>query len=169
MVQKLENVELAGTTAVTGTMSLPSGSVKDGSVSSDANDRISGSKVKQQYMVRVLQSDGGLSSTLDEIFYRATSAGTIKSIRFSVETAPTSTIVHTIDILKAADGSGSFSSIITAITINSSTTIQTATAVTVGTSSYSADDRFKVDVSTTGSGTNTSDILIEMLVEENPS
>ena len=166
MANRVDTLEV-GTLVVTSSASLPSGSIGNSQLSTDANKRIDSDKVAQQFPIEVYISNGSVvDGTYD--FYLSRQAGTIKSISIRTEAAPSSTKTHDFVVKKAADA-GSYTAITDSKQISSSTTAQTREAFTVNTSTYSQNDAFQVTITDGGSGTDATGVIVFMHVEETPS
>lgn len=150
------------------TATAPDGSWSDQHISSAAADRITAGKVVHRRTITYEIPNATVVPASDEIHYMAEGAGTIAGLSYSITTAPTSSDTVTIDLLKAADGSSSFSTVLTsAVTINSGTTTSTRAAGTVNTAAYNQYDRFRLTVTSTGS--TEAGLVVNVNMNENPS
>lgn len=150
------------------TSTHPDGFLRGDHVSSAAADRIPVSKVVHR---RILQTDfEPTDATADKTFqYIAGGDGTVNALHYTINSAPTGTDTVTIDLQKAVDGSGAFSTVLTStITVNSGTTTDTRAAGSINTSSYNQYDRFNLVINDSGGGSG-SGLLVSVEFNEEPS
>lgn len=166
---------LRGTTTieqlvVSGTVSLPDGGVSNDEINAGAS--IDSSKLKQRPDMSYAQADGSdvVSETILTRVCRA--AGTLVAIEARVTTAPTGGDKQfTVDIQKASDGSGSWSTLLTGvITFASGDSGNTKKAGTaIGTPTTAAGDALRIVVTASGStGSQGQGLVVTPIYEEAP-
>jgi hypothetical protein len=170
MVQRITGPIEITDASLTGTAYFPSGSVTNTAFSSNTTDRLAATKSDhQRHIVWSTATTATAITATEAIVHIAQGAGTIIGAFVVNETAPTGgDLDYTVDVLKAADGSTSFSTILTgAIASPADGTVGSGTLTTT---TYSQYDRFKFDINTSGStGTNGLGVTVVLILNEAPS
>jgi hypothetical protein len=145
------NLIVNGSFNCTGTMQIPSGTVNDDDVAADAD--ISAVKLRHQHQPATGQANGADVVSRTETVWVAQAAGTIEEVLVRPETAPTGgDKQYTVDVKKAADGSTSFTTVLSSvITVNSSSANGTKQDGVLSVVSYNAGDALQVVVTASGS------------------
>lgn len=153
------------------TFNAPAGSIANTNVSSTAGDRISAEKTEAQYSVVWATATATTTvASVTKTIHAAEAAGTIVGLAVCPESVPDGDYQYTVDIQKAADASGSFSSILSsAEVVDSTSTDYTRQDVAINTTSYSADDRFQIVITASGtSGTQGAGLTVRLTLREEP-
>tara|TARA_R100000808_G_C2129955_1_gene139342 strand:+ start:851 stop:1375 length:525 start_codon:yes stop_codon:yes gene_type:complete len=156
-----------------GNVYVQDGQFDNDAISNDANNRIAASKVIHRVDVNHGQADGADVVSETKLLRVARGDGTLSSFRVRVTTAPTGGDKQfTVDLQKAADGSGSWTtmldSVITMSSADSDDTLETATLVTDPT--YDDGDAIRIVVTASGStGSQGQGFVATAGLEENPS
>lgn len=148
---------------------LPAESVNSDAIQTGAN--LDSDKLESRISKTVVQAPGADVVTGTSYIFVARAAGSIKSIKVRPLTAPTGGDKnYTVDLKRAADGSGSFSTLLTGvITVNSSSVNQTAQNGTlIGSPALLAGDCVQVVITAGGStGSQGQGVVIEVEINEN--
>lgn len=115
---------------------------------------ISADKLQHRHVVRSTQANGADVASSTELLHIAKAAGTVRSVEVRVTTAPTGGDKQfTVDVQKASDGSGSWTSLLTGvITVDSGEADDTKIAGTlVASPSFVEGDAVRVVVAASGS------------------
>ena len=151
----------------------PAGVLTDSEFSSSASDRLTAAKSEHKKKARYTTDEVSTTvASVSKSVFLFNAAGTIEAVKVRPDTAPTGgDLQYTVDVQKAASGSGSFSSILSSVvTVDSSSSDNTEQAGSVQTSDASAGDNLRVVVTTSGStGTQGSGLTVEIDVAEDPS
>lgn len=164
-----DNVVHTGTHQFTNSVDLPTETVTNASVKTAA--AIASTKVIHRTPIVYQQDDGATVVSEDAYLYLARFAGTIQSVEVRPMTAPTGgDLKFTVDVLKAAEGSGSFSSILSAIEdVDSGSTDDTLQEVTIATPGIIDGDCLQISITISGStGTQGSGVIVVINIDENP-
>lgn len=164
-----DNVLHVGTHTFSNTVSLPSNTVSNATVKSAA--AIASSKVIHRTPIIYQQDDVGVVVSADAYIYLATFAGTIQTVEVRPMTAPTGgDLQFTVDIKKAAEASGSFSSILSAAEVVDNTSVDNTLQEAVVTTPGIIDgDCLQISITVSGStGTQGSGVIVAVYVDENP-
>lgn len=171
------NLSFSKSSANPGSVTLPNGSVADAAIASGAAinpAKLAAVELQKEYAQSPGAAGSGTSvaAATQPIHQGNPSMGanTGTILGFTVtpdQTVPGSGISYTVDLQKASSGSTSFSSVLTAtITINNSSTAGVAVAASIASTTYTTGDRFRVVVTTTGSGTQGQGLLAILRVSE---
>lgn len=163
-----------GTVSYTGTMVPPFGSIKNSHVSTSADDRIAATKVVHQFPLKYHQAGGTAVVAATVPLHVAMGAGTIVRVDIRPETVPTGgDLAFTVDVKKAADGSVSYASILSAaeeVSVAESSANGTVQSVVPTTTTYSAGDCLQVVIALSGStGTQGQGVTVVVWVREDPA
>lgn len=105
-----------GSVSFTGSLFMPSGSISNAHISNDANSRIAAAKLVHRYDLAHGQANGADVVTQTQLLRVCKGAGQLKSLEVRVTTAPAGGDKQfTVDVQKAADGSGSWSSLLDSV------------------------------------------------------
>lgn len=165
-------VEFEGTTTFTGTVRMPTGSLTNASFSSSSSDRLTAAKVVHRVDLTYSQANGSNVASETKVLRICRGIGTVKAVKVRPTTAPTGgDKAYTVDVLKAGDASGSWTSLLSSvITVNSSSadnTLQSGTLI--GTPTTAADDSIRIVVTASGStGSQGQGVCVTIFYEENP-
>lgn len=166
------DVEFQGTVSFGGDVGLPAGTVDDTAFSSTSGDRLTYEK-QEHYRQIVYTQDGGTDIvTQTRLVYLAKGAGEVTHVWIRPATSPSGgDKQYTVDVKKAADGSSSFTSILSAaVTISSADTSNTQQAATVTTSTMSAKDCLEIVITASGStGSQGQGLIVVIGIAEQPS
>ncbi|MGB0889602.1 MAG: hypothetical protein ACPGWS_04900 [Solirubrobacterales bacterium] len=156
-----------------GAVYLPDEAVDDDAFSTNANKRLSASKQVHRFDLSVQQDDGSDVVT-DTTFLRiCRGAGELKGFEVRPMTAPTGGDKEfTVDIQKASDGSGSWSSLLNAVeTVDNTSTDDTLQSATLAATPTTADgDALRIVITASGStGSQGQGVIVTAHYEEAPS
>lgn len=160
---------MADTTNITGNVNI-GGSVSVGSLSVRSGT-LSVDRLAHRIASDYSQAIASVVASETKVIRSSYATGSVKAFIVSVDTAPTGgDKAFTVDLQKST-GAGAYASVLSAvITINSSSTAKTAYSATISSASYSANDLFKVIVTTSGStGTQGYGVQATAFFDENPS
>lgn len=165
------DVVFADDVTFVGTAALPDGTVTNAAVNASA--AIAASKLVHRYPLSYSQANGADVASQTMLLHVMRAAGEVVSIEARVTTAPTGgDKAFTVDVLKAADGSGSWTSLLSSvITFNSSDSNDTLEVGTlIGSPTLADGNAIRVVVSASGStGSQGQGLVVTVNVNENPS
>lgn len=147
-----DSITVVGSAVFYGAVSLPAGFLTDAMVASGAN--IDADKLEHRHHIGYDQAGGSDVVSATRMLYIARGAATIKKITARVTTAPTGGDKQfTVDVQKAANGSSSWSSLLsTVITFSSADSNNTKEDGTlIGSPVLSAGDALRVVITPSGS------------------
>lgn len=155
------------------TVSLPANTIGNTEVTTVANDRIDAEKLEHRVDLNHYQADGSdvVSETIPLRVCRA--AGELISIEVRPITAPTGgDKQYTVDIQKAADGSASYATMLSAaIVVDNSSVDETLQAGTlVGTPTTADGDCLQLVITASGStGSQGQGFIVTAVYQEDPA
>lgn len=167
-----DDVEFEGTVTFSGSAVLPAGSVTNSSFSSSSTNRLASEKVVHRVDLEYSQVNGTSVVSETKLLRLCRASGTVLGVKVRPTTAPTGGDKQfTVDIQKASDASGSWTSLLNAVvTVNSSSadnTLQTATLAATPTTA--ANQAIRVVITASGStGTQGQGVLVQVWYEESP-
>lgn len=166
------DIEVQGTASFGGAVGLPANSVTNAVFSTLTTDRLAYTKAVH-YSQKVLSIAPATTVTTQTVaIHMAYGAATISHVWIRPATAPAGgDLKYTVDIQKAADGSGSLSSVLSAaVEISSADSSNTQQAGTVSSASLAAKDVLYVVITTSGStGTQGTGLVVSVGISENPT
>lgn len=173
MATKLEGtIELPGTVTFSGTVYMPNESITNSNVSTSSSHRIAASKLVHRVDLEYNQVNGTDVASETRVLRVCKGAGTFKGVKVRPTTAPTGgDKAFTVDVQTAADASGSWTSILTAVvTVNSSSANNTLQNGTLnGTPVTIADKAIRIVVAASGStGSQGQGVAVSIHYEEAP-
>lgn len=173
MATKLDGtIEIPGTATFSGTVYLPAESVTNSTFSTSSGNRLAASKVVHRVDLEYNQINGTSVASETRVLRICKGAGTFKGVKVRPTTAPTGgDRAFTVDVQKAADASGSWTSILSSVvTVNSSSADNTVQNGTLnGTPTTAADNAIRIVVTTSGStGTQGLGVAVSIHYEEAP-
>lgn len=139
-----------GTTSFGGPVNLPAATVYDQQIGPGAD--IAASKLRHRHPIRYGQKDAADVASETAVRHLSRAAGDIVDFRIRPTTVPAGgNKQYTVDIQKAADASGSWTSLLTApLTVNSSSVANTAVTAVLAILTYSASDAFRIVITASG-------------------
>jgi len=159
--------------SIAGQLSLPDGSVDNAAFSAVASGRLATTKQLHRIDFHYDQAPGSDVVTATKLLRIARGAGTVLGIEVRPITAPTGgDRAFTVDLEKAADGSGSWSSLLSsAVTVNSSSTDNTKQSGTlIGNPTVAAGEAIRLSIAASGStGSQGQGVIVTVWYEEDPS
>lgn len=162
-----DNVTFLGTTTV------PADTIKSSQFSSTATDRLVTSKQVHRIDFNYDQDTGSDVVTDTRMWRVARGAGTVLGMDVRPITAPTGgDKAFTVDFQKAADASGSWSSLLNSVvTVNSSSTDNTKQSATLAaTPTFTAGSALRLVVTASGStGSQGQGVIVSVYIDEDPS
>ncbi len=164
-----DNVVNTGTHKFTNSVELPDNTVTNASVKTAA--AIASSKVIHRAPIVYQQDDAGVVVSEDAYVYLANFAGTIQSVEVRPMIAPTGgDLQFTVDLKKAAEGSGTFSSVLSAAeVVDNTSTDNTLQEVTIATPGILDGDCLQISITVSGStGTQGSGVIVAVKIDEQP-
>jgi hypothetical protein len=151
----------------------PAGAINNSHVSSDANNRIAAAKLIHRIDLHYSQADGADVVAATVLLRICRGIATLLGVELRPTTVPAGgDKAYTVDVLKASDGSSSWTSLLTGvITISSADAADTKQAGTlIGTPTTAAGDAIRVVVATSGStGSQGQGFVLTIYLEEQPS
>lgn len=150
-----------------GSLTVPANSISDAAITG----RITATKLEHQHGVLYEQANGADVASETKMIHLARGAGTIVAVAIRPDTAPTGGDKQfTVDIQKAADGSGTWATILSsAVTIDNTSVDDTVVAGTISTTTYSADDAFRAVITASGStGSQGDGVVVKLWLREQP-
>ncbi len=99
-------------------------------------------------------TNGEIYDTTVPLNIAAISVGTLVSVQVEVDTIPTSTRAHTVDLQKGNAGSGYATVLSAPATIDSSSVIRTVQSAAISSAAAAAGDSYQLVVASSGSGNN---------------
>lgn len=154
-----------------GTVDLPNGTVVDADVSSGA--KIQASKLINRHHLGYGQKDGIDVVSETKLLYIAHAAGTVQRVRVRPTTAPTGgDKKFTVDIQKASNASGTWTSLLTAvITVDSSSADDTyQDGSLIASPTLSGGDAVRVVITASGTtGSQGQGFVVSVHLDEDPS
>lgn len=167
-----DDIEFQGVVSFGGTVGLPAGTVTSNQFSSVTGDRLAYTK-SVHYSQKVLSIAPATTVTAQTVaLHFAYGAGSISHVWIRPATAPAGgDLKYTVDIQKAADGSGTLASVLSAaVEISSADTSHTQQAATVSSASFAAKDVLYVVIAVSGStGTQGTGLVVTLGISENPT
>lgn len=163
-------VTFNGTVAFNGSFTIPDNSVTNSKVIAGAE--LSAAKLQHRHSVRHSQKDSTdvVSETI--LSHVARAAGTVKRVCVRPRVKPTGgDKQYTVDFQKAANGSNSWTSLLTAVltlsnTVGTNDTVSEGTLI--GSPTYSADDAFRWVITATGTtGSQGQGFVSQAFLDEN--
>jgi hypothetical protein len=167
-VNFVNTVTFVGTVNYQGTVNLPDGTVVNADIAASAE--IDTSKQKHRFAVHYGQASGVNVVSATQLVHVARAAGELKSVITRIVTAPNAgDLKYTIDVQKAASGSGSWTTLLTAVIdiadADTDNTVDTATLIASPT--LVAGDAVRVVVTVSGStGTQGQGFVITIEINE---
>jgi hypothetical protein len=156
-----------------GAMYPPSGAINNSHFSADANNRLAASKTVHRIDLHYGQANGADVVAAIQLLRVCRGAGTIVGISLRPTVVPAGgDKAYTVEVLKAADGSGSWSSLLDAVfAVDSADTANTKlVGDLIGTPTVAADEAIRVVVAVSGStGTQGQGFTLSIYLEEAPS
>ena len=173
MANRIEGtVELPGTVTFSGTVYFPAETVTNTGFSTSSSHRLAASKVIHRVDLEYNQINGTDVVSETRVLRICKGAGTFKGVKVRPTTAPTGgDKAFTVDVQTAADASGSWTSILTAVvTVNSSSANNTLQNGTLnGTPVTIADKAIRIVVTASGStGSQGQGVAVSIHYEEAP-
>lgn len=163
-----DTATFSGITQFLNTVSIPAESITNSSIIASAE--ISEDKVRHRHSKEYIQAPGTDVVTATTYIHLCRAAGDLHSVRVRPLTAPTGGDKQfTVDVKKAANGSGSFATLLASvITVNSSSTSQTQQSGTLAADpSLAAGDLIQIVVTASGStGSQGQGVVIELQINE---
>ena len=135
---------------------------------------IEATKLQQQYSFVYQQLAGTDVVAATQNLHVAKAAGTIVGVQVRPETVPTGDYTINVDIQKAADGSGSFATVLSAteeISVSESSVNYTLQDASLGgTLTYAAGDCFQVIITVAGSsGAQGQGLTVDLILRQDPA
>lgn len=162
-----------GPVSFLGAVFLPDGAIQDRHFDDSALDRLAAAKAVQRHTSRHVQAPGAAVVTQTQLLHLARGDGELLGVTIRPLTAPIGgDKQYTIDLQRAADGSGTWASLLNAPyvvdrTRADDTNLAAALAVDP---SYVAGDALRLVVTASGStGTQGDGLLVQVDLEEQPS
>lgn len=148
-----ENAKAVGTTTA---MSIVSGAVAAGTPVIVRHTGVAATQAGKSVVEMEYTNDADTNNEVYDVTIplniAAVSAGTLISVECSVDTIPTSTKAHTIDLQKG-NASNAYATVLTApITIDSSSVARTPQAAAINSATAADGDSYQLVIATTGSG-----------------
>ncbi len=151
------------------TISLPNNTVNDADVQTpSAGQGINATKVNHAVEIAYRQNATGdkaatAAADAGSNVYSARNAGTIVGVRAFSAAAATGGDSVTVDVRKAANGSTSYTTILSSvITLNSGVAANTDTAGTLNVFTYAAGDKFEVIVTASGTSVKGLGVVLDL-------
>lgn len=149
---------------------LPAGSIADDEVAVGA--KVSADKIVHRHLLNYSQKDGTDVVSEAVVLHVAKFAGRLRSVEVRPTTAPSGgDKQYTVDVQKAADGSGTWTSLLNSIvTVDSSAASNTKIAATlVADPSVAAGEALRIVVTTSGTtGTQGQGLCVAIEYDEDP-
>ncbi len=156
-----------------GTMFPPAGAINNSHFSSDANSRLAAAKLVHRIDLHYGQPNGTDVVAATQLLRICRGAGTIVGISLRPTVIPAGgDKAYTVDVLKSADGSASWTSLLDAVfAVDSADTANTKlVGDLIATPTVAADDSIRVVVAVSGStGTQGQGFTLSIYIEEAPS
>jgi hypothetical protein len=163
----------SGNVTFTGNLYPPAGAITSTSFTANANERLATSKQIHRLDMSYQQATGTDVVTATHYLRVCRGAGELLGVSVRPLTAPTGgDKAFTVDVQKASNASGSFSSLLNAVvTVNSSSVDQTEQVATLAATPTTADgDCLRLVVTASGStGSQGQGVVVTLWYEENPS
>lgn len=156
-----------GNVSFSGPVTLPSAVVANATVAAGAD--IDASKHEHRHHVNYFQKSGTDVVAETQALFTAYLAGELIRVAVRPTAVPTGgDKTYTVDIKKAANGSASFTSVLSAVvSVSSADTSGTIKLGTISTVAFVAGDCYQVVVAVAGStGTQGQGVLVELVVDE---
>lgn len=171
MASRIEgDTNFAGKVTFLDTVTLYKDSVTDQHVSPSA--KIQASKLVHRHVLTYVVPDGQAVAAVTRLLHVATAAGKLRRVDVRPTQVPTGDYSYTVDVQKASDGSGAWSSLLNSpITIDASASADTRKSGTPAASpTFSAADALRLVITTAGTaGTQGQGMVVVVEVEEDPS
>jgi len=164
------DIVYTGSIAFGGSLTLPANTIGD--TQANAGSPLGASKTVHRHAVRQLQADGADVASQTTLVFVARAACTITDARVRLSTAPTGgNKQFTVDIKKAASGSVSFSTILSAVfTVDNTKSNGQILTGTLSATTMAAGDALQIVITASGStGSQGQGVLVQITVDENPS
>lgn len=164
----LDDLVVVGDIDARGGVTLPASSITNAMIEDAAE--IDVDKLQRRPTILYTQPAGSDVASETKIVHMVAAAGTIRKIRVRPGAAPAGgDKQYTVDVKKAADGSGSFASVLDAVTtITSADTGHTSQdADLVASPTVAADDVLQIVVTASGStGSQGQGLTVDILIDE---
>ncbi len=161
------------TLTVGSTFNAPPLAIDNAAFSSASTDRLASSKADHQKTVTWQTATTSTTvATVTQSIYLFNAAGTLEKVTVRPDTAPTGgDLQYTVDILKAASGSGSFASVLSSVvTMSSADSDNTAEDGSLTTTAMTAGDCLEIIITASGStGTQGAGATVIVVLTEEPS
>ncbi len=171
MVSRIEgDMNFAGKVTFLDTVTLYKDSITDQHIAPSA--KIQASKLVHRHVLVYAVPDGQSVSAITRLLYLAAAAGKLRRVEVRPTQVPTGDYSYTVDVQRASDGSGTWSSLLSSvITVDSSASADTKKSGTlVASPDLAAGDALRLVITTSGtSGTQGQGLVVLVELEEDPS
>lgn len=162
-------LDVVGAANFHGTVSLPAGTVTNAAV--PANADMDADKLEHRHSKSYVQDGGADIVDATKLIHLARAAGSIKSIKARVTTAPTGGDKQfTVDVQKAADASGVWTSLMTGVitfAAAGSANDTLKTGVLIATPTFTAGSAIRVVIDASGAtGSQGQGLIVEVNIDE---